>query len=114
MASPLSRSIEILKKEGFITQKVEHWNYFAKIRQDFCNFGDLIAFRPGAGTYAINATTHTNLSAHLSKYKNNEKLKKWLESGNFFEIWSWAKRGKKGKRKTWELKKVPISLDFFS
>ena len=110
--SPLARSKEVLKAEGWNYQKTENWNSFAKIRQDFGGFADALCWKPdGSSILAINATTNSNLSGHLTKYKGMKTLIDWLKGGHRFEIWCWAVMGKQGKRKTWTLKRVQVTED---
>ena len=46
MSSPTARSLELLRELGYTAKVVEHWNQYAKIRQDL--FGvDILALKPG-------------------------------------------------------------------
>ena len=48
--SPTSLSIDYLYSQGYsLVVKGEHWNAFARIRQDFAGILDLIAFRKEIG-----------------------------------------------------------------
>jgi hypothetical protein len=108
--SPLARSKGILISEGWNYEKTESYNSFVHRRFDFGGFGDAICFKSDSPScLAINATTNSNLSGHLAKYKGNKKLQDWLKAGHRFEIWCWAVMGKQGKRKTWTLKRVPVT-----
>lgn len=102
--SPLSRSLKYLREKGYVAEKVEKWNAYAKIRQDFGGFADIIAFNE-TETIAIQATTTPNILARESKIMELPKLQRWLLSPyRRVEIHGWAKRGERGKRKTWTLK----------
>jgi hypothetical protein len=59
-------------------------------------------------TIGIQATSSTNHSARVSKARQEPRLAVWLGAGNAFEVWSWAKRGAKGKRKVWTLREEQI------
>jgi len=112
--STLARSKKELERLGYDVAITERWNSFAHIRQDFGGFGDALAWHMEApGVLAINATTNGHLSDHIQKYLPMQNLKRWLIAGNRFEIWCWAKRGDRGKRKLWTLKRVEMKLTDF-
>jgi hypothetical protein len=56
----------------------------------------------------IQATSGTNHSARVAKAKAEPRLAAWLGAGQAFEVWSWAKRGARGKRKTWQLREESV------
>lgn len=109
MTTPTQRTIADLKAMGFTFQVVERWNPFAKRRVDFLGCIDVIACKPGVGIVGIQATSGTNHSARREKAKAEPKLRAWLESGARFELWSYAKRGARGKSKTWELRREELT-----
>ena len=43
--SPTQLSLKKLREEGYIVAVVEHWNSFARIRQDLFGFIDLLALK---------------------------------------------------------------------
>ena len=113
--SPLARSKEVLISEGWHYEKTESYNSFVHRRFDFGGFADALCFKADSPyLLAINATTNSNLSGHLTKYKGIVKLIDWLKAGHKFEIWCWAVMGKQGKRKTWTLKRVPVTEEMIS
>lgn len=109
--SPTSRSLQYLRDQGYIANVVERWNAYAKIRQDLFGFIDLIAIKPNSPVLAIQATSGTNVSARITKAKESPNLRTWLETGSSFEVWGWSKKGKKGDRKLWTLRRVIITLE---
>jgi len=44
-ASPTQRSLEYLRDQGYLCAIVEHWNPFARIRQDLWGWADILAIR---------------------------------------------------------------------
>lgn len=118
MASkPLQRSINELKKQGYQVGITERFNSFVKIRQDFCGFADAIAFHPDQNeTLAIQACADNggSVSAHLNKLLGLPAVKKWVsQPSRRLEIWGFGKRGERGKRKLWTLRKVEITKKMF-
>lgn len=116
MASkPVQRSIAELKKRGYTCHVVERWNSFAKIRQDFGGFADILAYKPGeVGVLAIQACADSgDVSKHVKKLLGVANLGVWLQSGNKCEIWGWGMRGERGKRKTWTLRAINMTAGQF-
>ena len=62
------------------------------------------------GQLAVQDTSGTGNAARRKKSIAEPRLKLWLKAPARFEIWSWAKRGPRGKRKVWTLRREPIIL----
>jgi len=113
ITSPTQLSLKKLRKSGYMCAIVEKYNHFVKIRQDLFGFIDILAVHPNKKEIlGIQACTDTggHMSKHKMKVKNNKKLNIWLKSGGMFEIWAWAKKGKKGKRKLWVLRTAKLKV----
>lgn len=111
MSSPTQRSLEFCRKQGWIAGVVEKWNPHARIRQDLFGCIDLIVIDDlEQGPLAVQATSGTGHAARRKKSVAEPRLKLWLEAPARFEIWSWSKRGPRGKRKVWTLRREPIIL----
>lgn len=114
--SPTQRTLALLKAEGWTAAIVEKWNPWAKIRQDLFGCIDILAIIPPHSIYAkgeikgVQATSSSNHSARVNKSIAIPALKTWLRAGGVFEVWSWSKKGPRGKRKTWTVKKEAITL----
>ena len=107
--SPTQRTLAELRKRGYIAHIVEKWNPFAKIRQDFGGFADILAYKPEIpGVLAIQTTSDSNIANRVAKSSQNSNLRAWLASGASFEVWGWGRKGKRGKRKIWTLRSVSI------
>lgn len=119
----LQRSKQWLERDGWKVWIVEHFNPWAHIRQDLFGMCDLIAIRSDrAGVTGIQACGEDS-AEHIRKllegwtdekrtktYGPNEFLPIWLQAGNPFFLWSWRKRGERGKRKTWQLREIEMVL----
>jgi hypothetical protein len=104
--SPTQRSKAHAKALGYTVAIVEHWNSFARIRQDLFGFGDLLCMKPNTPLLLVQTTNSGNISSRVNKIAALPESSAWLSTGNQIEVWGWAKRGAKGKRKTWTIKKV--------
>lgn len=58
----------------------------------------------------IQATSGTNHAARIEKSRAEPRLVAWLRAGGRFEVWSWAKQGARGKRKTWTLREEELFI----
>lgn len=115
--TPTSRTLKLLRDEGKIAEVVEHWNSFTKQRKDLLGFLDILALDvPNRTTWGVQCTSTGNIKARINKICNEckEKALAWLNVGNRIEVIGWAKRGPKGKRKTWQATRKEIKLDDFA
>lgn len=71
MSSPTQRSLKKLRDEGYKAAVTEHWNPFAKIRQDLFGIIDIVAVRAG-NTLGVQTTSYSNMSARVKKILGNE------------------------------------------
>jgi hypothetical protein len=110
--SPTQRCLADLKRLGAVCQVVERFCHFSKRRIDLFGFIDLLAMI-GPNLIAIQVTSGSNHAARRTKLLADPRSKAWLETGNLIEIWSYSKRGDRGKRKTWQCRKEEIvAADF--
>ncbi len=93
--SPTSRTLEVLREQGYTVAVVEKWNPHARIRQDLFGFIDILAIKRGE-TLAVQATA-AGVSARLKKITESELLPKVREAGWTIQIWGWTKSAKTGK-----------------
>jgi hypothetical protein len=102
--SPTARSLQHLKELGYTAKVVEKWNPFAKIRQDL--FGaDILCLKAGEKVLVVQATSGANHSARRTKLEASGFITLWTGSGATLEIWSWSKKGLRGKVKRWTLRR---------
>ena len=108
MASPTSRSLTFLRREGFQVDIVERWVIGANIRKDLFGFGDLLAVHRLDKTITIiQTTTVSNLSARIKKAKALLSLKVWLDAGGKAEFHGWHQDAS-GR---WQVRRVSITGD---
>ncbi len=111
MSSPTARTLKYLRDEGCKVAIVEKWNPHARIRQDLFGFIDLLVMDDNyACLLGIQVTAGASHAARRTKSLAEPNLAEWLGRGQRFEIHSWAKRGERGKRKVWTLRREALTL----
>jgi hypothetical protein len=104
--SPTQRSLKKLRDAGWTVAVVERWNPYARVRQDLFGFADLLAFK-GDVTLAVQTTSGANCAKRLAKILACPSAGFWLASTTRkIVIHGWAKRGPRGKRKTWDCREM--------
>jgi hypothetical protein len=111
MASvPTQRCLKDLKDLGFERQVVERFCVYSKRRIDLFGIIDVIAARPGFGVLGVQVTSGSNHAARRTKALAEPRLRTWVGSGARFELWSYSKKGERGKRKLWVLRREELKL----
>lgn len=94
--SPTQRTLKVLRENYQLVQVVEHWNAFARRRQDLFGFIDIVAV--GNQTVGIQCTSASNMSARIKKIReeHGDRLQVLKQAGWRIEVWGW-KKGSDGK-----------------
>ena len=92
--SPTQLSLKKLRDEGYTVAIVEHWNAFARIRQDLFGFIDILALKDKE-VLAIQTTTASNMSARATKIGNSEYVGAVRKVGWGIHIHGWHQDDKK-------------------
>lgn len=109
--SPTARSLEALRKDGYLAERVEQRVPVINTSRDFLGIIDLIAVKSGCPILGVQATSGSNVAARVRKALASPGLAVWLAAGGVFEVWGWAKRGGRGKRKLWTLDRRAVVLE---
>jgi hypothetical protein len=104
MRSPTARTLDFFRKQGATAEVVEKWINIPNhpgggIRRDL--WGADILVRQGALLMAIQSTSGSNHAHRVTKSLGNEAILNWLHCRVAFYVYSWAKKGPRGKRKVW-------------
>lgn len=121
--SPTQRCLAYCRRQGISAGVTERWIPIAVhpaggVRRDLFGWIDLIVAWPGEGLIGVQATSGSNASARVSKLLDRERLPDdnlrglvdWTRSQGRLEVWSWSKRGERGKRKLWTLRRTPVDI----
>jgi len=84
--SPTQYVLRELRKQGYLCQVTEHWNPFARIRQDLFGFVDVLAIKDGE-TLAVQATSRSNVPARVRKIAEHENIGSVREAGWVIQVW---------------------------
>lgn len=107
--SPTQRALALCKKNGWVAQVVERWNPYARVRQDLFGIIDIVVLDGGpGGPLGVQVTSGSNVAARLEKARQEPRLAAWLASPARFEVWGYSKKGARGKRKLWELRRESL------
>jgi len=104
MSSPTKRSLDYLRKDGYLAAVVEKWNPHTKTRHDLFGVIDILGIRDGE-TIAIQATSGSNVSARLKKITESDALPDIRKAGWKFFIHGWRKAA----NGRWVLREVDVS-----
>lgn len=77
--SPTQRTLKYLRAKGHTCAISEHWNPFAKIRQDLFGFCDIVSLTEDGDTICVQACSGTDTSKREKKilaHKNYPLLKR--------------------------------------
>lgn len=103
-ASPTELTMRHCRGLGWVVQKVEHWNSFAKVRQDLFGCIDVVALGDGQ-ILGIQCTTRHHMAERMAKARAEARITRWLQCGGLFEVWGWQMVGRR-----WQLTRQPFSV----
>lgn len=123
--TPTARTLAYCRKQGWLAQVVELTVPRTFIKRDLFGIIDIVAvvprrefqglrdewFAERSHIIGIQACAGASHAARRTKALAEPRLAAWLEAGARFEIWSWAKQGARGKRKTWTLRREAIDAE---
>jgi hypothetical protein len=103
--SPTARSLQYLRKLGYLPAVVERWVPKADVRVDLWHFADVLAVHPRDRLFLlVQVTTAAHVSHRLAKAKRRPELAAWLRAGGRFEVHGWRQAGGR-----WELRRVEVT-----
>ena len=103
--SPTQLSLELMRARGYTCAIVEHWNPFARIRQDLFGFIDVLCLGDGE-VVGVQTTSRSHISNRAKKIREHDNLLPVLDSGIRILIHGWAKN----KSNRWEVTESEIKF----
>lgn len=104
MTSPTQRSLEHLRRLGYLCAVVERWNPHGGVRQDLYGFLDVLAIREGE-VLGIQVTTGANVAARIRKIAKHENVGTVRKAGIRILVHGWRKAA----NGRWKLREVDVS-----
>lgn len=98
MTPTTKKSLERLRKDGYLCAIVEKWNQFGGVRQDLFGFIDILAIKKGE-ILGVQTTSKKCVADHIKKMAGHKNLMPVKESGMKIELHGWFMNKKTGK---WE------------
>lgn len=102
-ASPTQLSLDRLRKDGYIADKVEQRVPHTNTTRDLFGFVDIVAVR-GAETLAVQATSRSNMASRVRKIADSPHIAAVREAGWRVVVWGWDKPEHR-----WRLREVDVS-----
>ena len=82
MSSPAQRTLQALRREGYLAAVAEKWNPHSRTRSDRFGFADVLALRAGTRVLAVQATSASNHAARVRKAQALPALRAWLAASS--------------------------------
>ena len=101
--SPTARALKECKARGWEAGVVERFNSYTKRKHDLFGVLDIIAATP-EGVLGIQVTSGDNHASRVAKVLAEPRMAAWRSAGARVAVWSYALRGARGKRKTYQLR----------
>ncbi len=90
-SSPTARTLERLRRDGYLAQVVERWNPHARVRQDLYGVIDVLGINE-TSTIGVQATTMSGRSSHMKKLSESPAAVTWTRGPDrHLELWCWRK-----------------------
>lgn len=90
MSSPTARSLEHLRKQGYLAEVVEKWIPAVKRRKDLYGFIDILAIAPGR-IVGVQATSGDNVAARVAKIADHPNVDAVRRAGIEIHVHGWRK-----------------------
>ena len=106
--------MQFWRKKGYKTAKVEQYNSFSGTRKDMFGFADLVCLKATGPIIAVQATTKSQMSDHLKRYRRDPEVREtllwWIGTGSKVYIQGWSQPRGKGCRWVSDLREITPAL----
>lgn len=86
--SPTQRTLSEMRDRGYFCWITEHWNHYARIRQDLWGFCDVLCLKEGE-VVAVQTTSMSNVSARVKKIAEHENVGAVRKAGIRILVHGW-------------------------
>lgn len=109
----MQQSLKLLREDGWTAEIVEYWHAFGKVKIDFCNFSDILFFKPGAGIHACQVTNRREIAPHIKKILAEPRALIFVKAGGRILLHGWDRHSADGKKPKWRCKGIEIKEKHF-
>ena len=113
MSSPTTRSLERMRKLGYLCQVVERWNQHAHIRQDLFGFIDILCIHETTGhVVALQACSYCDVMKRVDKIRGLPAHQTVLTAKWSILVQGWRKTPKirGGKQMVWTCREFEVQV----
>ena len=91
--SPTQRTLKRMKESGdyVLVQVVEHWNAFARVRQDLFGIGDILGISITGETHLLQVTSYSNMGARIKKIEGHDSTPHLRDADWVLLVEGWKK-----------------------
>jgi hypothetical protein len=105
--SPTARSLDHLRKLGFVADVCERWLAHINRKRDLFGVADLVAIHPRDKlVMLIQATTAAHVPDRLRRIQARPELPALLRAGLGIEVWGWHQVGDR-----WRVRRVQVQAE---
>ncbi len=88
--SPTGRTLDRLRRQGFLAETVERWLPRINRRRDLFHLADVLAVHPAEKVFLlVQCTSHGNLASRVRKCQSRPEAALWLRAGGLIQCWGW-------------------------
>ena len=102
------RSMELLRKEGYIVGNAEYWSQHAGLTIDLFGFIDLVCLNVEEKKIVAVQVTKGDVPRHIAKIREIKAASAWLVCGGEIVIHHWRELGLRGQKK-WCLEVISVT-----
>ena len=74
-----------------LVQIVEHWNAFARVRQDLFGIGDILGISITGATHLLQVTSYSNMGARIKKIEGHDSTPHLRDADWVLLVEGWKK-----------------------
>lgn len=105
--TPTARTVQFLRRQGYLAAVVESWIPRANLRRDLFGLADVLAVHVrDRSVLLVQATSDSNVAARVRKIQGLPVAGELLRAGLAVEVWGWSQRAGR-----WQARRVPVVLD---
>jgi len=91
--TPTARTLDLLRRSGYLAETVEKWLPRVNLRRDLFHFADVLACHPVRREIVlVQCTSIGHVADRLTKARGRPELLTWLRAGGRFIVMGWLRQ----------------------